>query len=92
MKKPVTHATLLDFINNAAVRAVSPSVEQAYRAANAATGSKCSSCARRKQAAAAASELLQQLRAAPDSEIDRIKRALGVEALIFSEGMTNVER
>jgi hypothetical protein len=91
-KKPITHATLLDLMNNAAVRAVSQSVQDAHQEANAATKAKCSSCARRKQAASASSQLLEKLRSAPDSEIDRIKRALGVDVLVFSNGMTFIER
>jgi hypothetical protein len=43
-------------------------------------------------AAQASSQLLDSLRRAPDSEIDRIKRVLGVDALVFSEGMTFIER
>lgn len=91
-RQPVTHSTLLDLMNNAAVRGVSPSVRDAHDHASGAHSGTCSKCERRKMAAEAASRLVDSLRRAPDSEIDRIKRVLGVDALVFSEGMTFIER
>ena len=91
-RQPVTHSTLLDLMNNSAGRGVSPSVRDAHGQANGAHSETCSRCERRKMAAQASSQLLDSLRRAPDSEIDRIKRVLGVDALVFSEGMTFIER
>ena len=91
-KKAVTHSTLLDLIGNSSVRTVSPAVQEAWAAANAASSGKCSACAKRKQASDAAANLLTRLRGASDAEIDRIKRALGVDKLVFQDGMSFIER
>lgn len=92
-KFAMTYATVNGLINNAEVRAASPAVKAAYDAVNtevATTG--CSACSKRKKMNDATNKLISQLQGASDLELDRIKRALGVEKLVFPNGLSFIER
>ena len=92
-KFAMTYATVSGLINNAEVRAVSPAVKAAFDAANIEVqGEGCSACSKRKKMNDAATKLISQLQASSDMELDRIKKALGVEKLVFPNGLTFIER
>lgn len=94
MKKfAMTYATVHGLLNNAEVRAVSPTIKAAYDAVEAAsTDQGCSACAKRKRVGEAVNPLLTQLQGASELELDRIKKALGVETLVFPNGLSFIER
>jgi len=94
MKKfAMTYATVHGLLNNAEVRAISPAIKAAYDSIEASTaGQGCSACAKKKKANEAITQLISQLQGASDLELDRIKKALGVETLVFSSGLSFVER
>ncbi len=89
----MTYTTVSGLINNEAVRAISPTINAAYDGVNAPVdGKACSSCTKRKRINDAATRLITELQSASDLELDRIKKALGVDKLIFPNGMTFTER
>lgn len=94
MKKfAMTYATVHGLLNNAEVRAISPAVQSAYSSATADTGAEgCSACAKRKRMNEATNQLIAQLQGASDMELDRIKKALGVDKLVFPNGLSFIER
>lgn len=94
MKKfAMTYATVHGLLNNAEVRNISPVIKAAYDSIQSETNvAGCSACAKRKKMNDATNSLLTQLQGASDLELDRIKRALGVEKLVFPNGMTFIER
>ena len=94
MKKfAMTYATVHGLLNNAEVRNVSPVIKAAYEAVQAETNVQgCSACAKRKKMNDATNTLLAQLQSASDLELDRIKKALGVEVLVFANGFSFTER
>jgi hypothetical protein len=92
-KFAMTYATVSSLINNAEIRSVSPVVKAAYDAVNTETQSEgCSACSKRKKMNDAATRLISQLQASSDLELDRIKKALGVQKLVFPSGLTFIER
>lgn len=94
MKKfAMTYATIGGLINNAEIRAVSPAVQQAYESMNIeAAGAACSACAKRKKLSDASGPLINKLQSSSDAELARIKKTLGVDILVFPNGMSFVER
>ena len=94
MKKfAITHSTVGSIIDNLAAREASSAVNAAYTSLNStAPTESCSACAKRRRTAAAANELINSLKVASDLELDRLKRALGVETFVFGVGLGFVER
>lgn len=94
MKKfAMTYSTINGLLNNSQVRDASPIVRAAYEAINAESANVgCSACAKRKKMSDTVSSLTAQLQGASDLELDRIKKALGVDKLVFPSGLTFVER
>lgn len=94
MKKfAMTYATVYGLLNNADVRSISPAIKAAYDSVEANTTSQgCSACAKKKRTNEAVTQLITQLQGASDLELDRIKKALGVETLVFPNGLTFIER
>ena len=94
MKKfAMTYATVHGLLNNAEVRNISPAIKAAYDAVQTETKVQgCSACAKRKKMNDAVAGLISQLQGASDMELDRIKKALGVELLVFPNGMSFIER
>ena len=89
----MTYATVHGLLNNAEVRNISPAIKAAYEAVQAETASAgCSACAKRKKMSDATNLLLAQLQGASDLELDRIKKALGVDKLVFPSGLSFTER
>lgn len=92
-KHAIVHSTVTGLINNEAARKVSDILATAYRAINTTPpGGGCSECAKRKAANAAISAAIDQLKRASDQELDRIKRVLGVDVLVFGDGLKFIER
>jgi hypothetical protein len=94
MKKfAMTYSTVHGLLNNAEVRAVSPIIKAAYDAVETETSAQgCSACAKRKRMSDAVNQLLAQLQGSSELELDRIKKALGVEVLVFPNGLSFIER
>ena len=94
MKKfAMTYATVNGLLSNADIRAISPAIQQAYESINSQTSdSGCSACAKKKKMNEASTSLMATLQAASDMELARIKKALGVDVLVFPNGMTFIER
>lgn len=94
MKKfAMTYATVNGLLSNADIRAISPAIQQAYESINSQTSdSGCSACAKKKKMNEASTGLMATLQAASDMELARIKKALGVDVLVFPNGMTFIER
>lgn len=89
----MTYATVHGLLNNAEVRAISPAIKAAYDSIEASTADQgCSACARKKKSNEAIIQLISQLQGASELELDRIKKALGVETLVFSNGLNFIER
>jgi len=92
-KFAMTYATINALLNNEEVRKISPMIKNAYDVVNSdITSSGCSSCAKRKKLNEASISLLSQLQNASDMELDRIKKALGVDKLVFPNGFKTIER
>jgi hypothetical protein len=92
-KFAMTYATINALLNNEQVRQISPMIKNAFDAVNSDIHtSGCSSCAKRKKLNDAATSLLSQLQNASDMELDRIKKALGVDKLVFPNGFSAIER
>jgi hypothetical protein len=94
MKKfAVTYSTAASLIANSEVRSASDIVRTAYERINAGVKTEgCSACAKRKRLNEVTSEMIANLQGASDMELDRIKKVLGVEKLVFGNGMSFVER
>lgn len=94
MKKfAVTYSTASSLISNADLRSASDFIRTAYEKIN--TGTKtegCSACAKRRRINEVIAELISNLQGASDMELDRIKKVLGVDKLVFGSGMTFIER
>lgn len=89
----MTYATVHGLLNNAEVRSASPAIKAAYDNIEAsASGTGCSACAKKKKSSEVINQLISQLQGASEMELDRIKRALGVEKLVFPNGLSFVER
>lgn len=94
MKKfAMTYATVHGLLNNAEVRNISPAIKAAYDSVQSEVNTTgCSACAKRKKMQDATNNLLAQLQGASDLELDRIKKALGVDKLVFPNGLSFIER
>jgi hypothetical protein len=94
MKKfAITHSTAATLLENAELRSASDFVRVAYEKINTdAKTAGCSSCAKRKRINDAISELVANLQNASDLELDRIKKVLGADKLVFGSGMSFIER
>lgn len=94
MKKfAITNSTVSTMLENAELRSASDFVRTAYEKLNTETKtSGCSQCAKRKKINDVVNELITNLRNASDMEIDRIKKVLGVEKLVFGNGLSFIER
>lgn len=94
MKKfAVTHSTAVHLIENAEARNVSDAVKRAYeKISNETKVEGCSACAKRKKSNEAVSELISKLQGASDLELDRLKKVLGVDRLVFGAGLSFIER
>jgi hypothetical protein len=94
MKKyAITHSTLAAMLENADLRSASDLIRFAYEKINIETKSEgCTACARRKRINDAIADLIVKLQGASDLELDRIKRVLGVDKLVFGNGMSFIER
>jgi len=94
MKKLAIHPTTAQsLVQNESIRKVSDIVKTAHAAINANTsGAGCSECAKRKQTNAAIAALIDQLKKASPQELDRIKKVLDVDVLVFGDGIKYLER
>lgn len=94
MKKfAITHSTVNSLIDNAELRSASDLVRYAYEKINIESKAEsCTACAKRKRINEAVSDLVNKLQGASDMELDRIKRVLGVDKLVFGAGMSFIER
>jgi hypothetical protein len=93
MKKfAVTYATMNSLLNNEQIRNISPTIKTAWDSLNAqAASASCSACAKRKKMNEISSSLIGQLQRASSMELDRIKKALGVDVLVFPNGFKAIE-
>jgi len=94
MKKfAISYSTVSHLLQNAEVRNVSDDVRLAYeKISTEIKGESCTPCAKRKRANEATIELISKLQSASDMEIDRLKKVLGVDKLVFGSGLTFIER
>lgn len=94
MKKfAITHSTANSLIENAELRSASDLIRRAYEKINVETKTEgCTACAKRKRINEAISDLVLKLQSASDMELDRIKKILGVDKLVFGAGMSFIER
>jgi hypothetical protein len=92
-KFAITYATVYGLLNNSEIRTISPIIKAAYDSIETETaGQACSACAKKKRTNEAITKLIEQLQGSSDLELDRIKKALGVNILIFPNGMSFMER
>ena len=94
MKKfAITHSTVASMLENADLRSASDFIRTAYERLNAETTSGgCSACAKRKRVNEVITDVVGKLQGASDLELDRIKKVLGVDKLVFGAGMSFIER
>jgi hypothetical protein len=94
MKKyAITHSTVAGMLENAELRSASDIIRTAYERINSEPKTAgCSACAKRKRINEAMSSVVSGLQGASDMELDRIKRVLGVDKLVFGSGMSFIER
>ena len=94
MKKyAITHSTVASMLENTELRSASDLVRLAYEKINLETRTEgCTACARRKRVNDTIVDLIGKLQGASDLELDRIKRVLGVDKLVFGNGLSFIER
>jgi hypothetical protein len=93
MKKfAVTYATMNTLISNPQIREISPTIKSAWDSLQShSTSASCSACAKRKKMNEVSSNLIGQLQRSSQMELDRIKKALGVDILVFPNGFKAIE-
>ena len=90
---PISYSNVVVLLENAELRSASDHIRTAYETLNAKMSEAgCSSCARRKRINEVYTNLVENLKKASDMEIDRIKKVLKVDALVFGSGTSFIER
>lgn len=94
MKKlAITHSTVNSLLENAEARSVNEAIRTAHTKINSEIKTEgCTPCAKRKKSNEAINELIAKLQGASDLELDRLKKVLGVDKLVFGVGFSFVER
>jgi len=89
----MTYSTVYGLLNNAEIRAISPIIKAAYDSVEANNNEQgCSACAKRKRIGDAVNKLTSQLQEVSELELDRIKKILGVDKLVFPAGLSFIEK
>lgn len=92
-KFAITHSTVASMLENADLRAASDFIKTAHEKLSTETASGgCSACAKRKRVNEVVADVVNKLQGASDLELDRIKKVLGVDKLVFGNGMSFIER
>jgi uncharacterized protein YajQ (UPF0234 family) len=94
MKKlAITHSTIASLLENVEARNVSEAIRNAHTKINSEIKNEtCAPCAKRKKSNEAISEVIAKLQGASDLELDRLKKVLGVDKLVFGVGFSFIER
>lgn len=89
----MTYSTVYGLLNNAEIRAISPTIKDAYDSVEASNNEQgCSACAKRKRTSDAVNNLIAHLQNVSELELDRIKKILGVDKLVFPAGLNFIEK